>query len=245
VTDVDQQARGVLGSHYDLGGFHDEVFEPGAGGDGVVPRPHYRELVRHLETMDPEALRRTAELANRSFLHRGVTFTVYSDDAQGTERILPFDPIPRLIPAADWSLIETGLTQRIRALNLFLHDIYHDQAILHDRVVPRQLVLCARHFRREVVGIDVPHDQYIHIVGSDLVRDGHGRYLVLEDNLRTPSGVSYVLANRTIMTRTFPDAFDELDVRPVDAYAGRLIENLRGLAPPSRRAAAQARPWSC
>jgi uncharacterized circularly permuted ATP-grasp superfamily protein len=223
------QPGGTLTAGYDTGAFYDEVFVPTSDG-GVQPREHYRALFSQLELLDASALRRASNVANRSFLHQGITFTVYSDAAQGTERIFPFDLIPRLIPADEWHLIETGLAQRIKALNLFIHDIYHEQQILQDRVVPRSLIVRARHFRREMVGVDVPYDQYIHIVGSDLIRDRDGNYLVLEDNLRTPSGVSYVLANRITMGRVFPDWFDEVHVRSVDHYAGQLLENLRGLA---------------
>jgi uncharacterized circularly permuted ATP-grasp superfamily protein len=223
------EPAGALVAGYDTGAFYDEVFVPQPDG-GVEPRPHYRALVDQLMRLDAGDLRRASDVANRSFLHQGITFTVYSDAEQGTERIFPFDLIPRLIPPDEWRVIESGLTQRIRALNLFIHDVYHEQRILNDRVVPRSLIVRARHFRREMVGIDVPHDQYVHIVGSDLVRDADGRYLVLEDNLRTPSGVSYVLANRMTMARVFPDWFDEVDVRAVDDYAGQLLENLRGLA---------------
>lgn len=221
---------GALVAEYETGGFYDEMLAALPDG-GLRPRPHYEALFMELARLDAGDLRRASDLANRSFLHQGITFTVYADEAQGTERIFPFDPIPRLIPPDEWRLIESGLRQRIRALNCFIHDIYHDQQILHDRIVPRQLIVRARHFRREVVGIDVPHDQYIQIVGSDLVRDAEGRYLVLEDNLRSPSGVSYVLANRTTMTHVFPDWFAELGVRPVDHYCGQLLENLRGLSP--------------
>jgi uncharacterized circularly permuted ATP-grasp superfamily protein len=221
---------GTLIADYSTRSYYDEMFTT-LPDNTVVPRPHYRALYERLTELDAGALRRASDLANRSFLHQGITFTVYSDEAQGTERIFPFDLIPRLIPADEWQLIESGLKQRIRALNMFIHDIYHEQLILKERVVPRQLIVMARHFRREVVGIDVPHDQYVHIVGSDLVRDRDGRYLVLEDNLRSPSGVSYVLANRTSMTRVFPDWFAELGVRPVDHYCGQLVENLRSLSP--------------
>jgi uncharacterized circularly permuted ATP-grasp superfamily protein len=225
----DTVLSGPLLQGYDPGPFYDEMFA--VKGGQVVPRPHYQDLVRHLAALKAADLARASELANRSFLHQGITFTVYSDAEQGTERIFPFDLIPRLIPAHEWQVIERGLQQRIRALNMFIHDIYHGQQILHDRVVPRRLIVRARHFRREVVGVDVPHDRYIHIVGSDLVRDGEGRYLVLEDNLRSPSGVSYVLANRRAMTHVFPDWFDEVSVRPVDHYTGQLLENLRALSP--------------
>jgi hypothetical protein len=220
----------VLWGGYDTGGFYDEMFDRGP--DGIaVPRAHYAELVSQIAAMDGRELRRAAELANRSFLHSGVTFTVYSDDDQGTERILPFDPIPRIVPADEWAVVEAGLRQRVRALNRFVHDVYHGQEILKDGIVPRRLVVLGNHFRREVVGIDVPDDQYVHVAGSDPIRGDDGRWLVLEDNLRTPSGVSYVLANRQIMTRSFPDWFAELGVCPVDSYAGQLLDNLVGLSP--------------
>jgi uncharacterized circularly permuted ATP-grasp superfamily protein len=221
---------GVLRNGYDPGGFYDEAFERDPAG-GVTPRPHYDEVIAQIAAMEGSDLRRAAELANRSFLHRGVTFTVYSEGEQGAERILPFDPIPRILPAEEWAIVESGLRQRIRALNMFVHDVYHAQEILREGIVPRRLVVLARHFRREVVGIDVPDDQYVHIAGSDLIRGDDGRWLVLEDNLRTPSGVSYVLANRQIMTRTLPDWFAELGVRSVDSYAGQLLDNLVGLSP--------------
>jgi uncharacterized circularly permuted ATP-grasp superfamily protein len=220
---------GVLRHGYSLDGFFDEAFEEAP--QGVLPRPHYAELLRQIAAMDGQDMRRAADLANRSFLHQGVTFTVYSDGDTGTERILPFDPIPRIVAADEWALVEAGLRQRIRALNRFVHDVYHGQEILREGVVPRRLVVLGRHFRREVVGIDVAHDQYLHVVGSDLIRGNDGRWLVLEDNLRAPSGVSYVLANRQIMTRIFPDWFTALGVRPVDTYGGRLLDNLVGLSP--------------
>ena len=224
----------MLRDGYSLDGFFDEAFEP--RGDGVAPRRHYAELMAQIGTMNGADLRRAADLANRSFLDRGVTFTVNSDAGLSPERILPFDPIPRIVPADEWAVIEAGLRQRIRALNMFVHDVYHGQEILHEGVIPRGIVVLGRHFRREVVGIDVAFDQYLHVVGSDLIRGEDGGWMVLEDNLRTPSGVSYVLANRQIMTRTFPDWFSELGVRPVDWYAGRLLDNLTGLSP--RRAVA-------
>ena len=227
---VTSTVSGPLLEGYDPGAFYDEVFQTLPDG-GIRPRPHYRPLVDQLDRIGSADLRRASDFANRSFLHQGVTFTVYSDAEQGTERIFPFDLIPRLIPATEWRQIESGLQQRIKALNLFVHDVYHNQQILHDKVVPRRLIVRARHFRREVVGVDVPHDRYIHVVGSDLVRDAEGRYLVLEDNLRSPSGVSYVLANRRAMTHVFPDWFDDVEVRPVDHYCGLLLENLRDLSP--------------
>ena len=221
---------GVLRDGYDTGGFYDETFEHGR----MAARCRGRTTPsssRRSRRWTGASLRRAAELANRSFLHRGVTFTVYSDEDQGTERILPFDPIPRIVPAEEWAVVEAGLQQRIRALNRFVHDVYHGQEILRDGVVPRRLVVLGRHFRREVVGIDVPDDQYVHVAGSDLIRGDDGRWMVLEDNLRTPSGVSYVLANRQIMTRAFPDWFAELGVRSRRLLRGAAARQPRGLSP--------------
>ena len=204
-----------------------------AGGE-VVPAPHYAEVVAQIASMDGKDVRRAAELANRSFLHRGVTFTIYSDDAPAAERILPFDPIPRIVPADEWAVVEAGLRQRIKALNRFVHDIYHDQEILHDGVVPRRLVVLARHFRREVVGIDVPDDQYLHVVGSDLIRGDDGRWMVLEDNPRTPSGVSYVLVEPPDHDAHVPRL-----VRRARRALGRLLRGPAARQP--RRALAAAR----
>ena len=223
------QPANLLAHGYLTDGFFDEAFLNRADGT-VEARPHYRTIIEHLKRMSPADLRAANDSANQSFLHQGVTFTVYSDN-HGTERIFPFDPIPRVIPANEWDLIERGLEQRITALNQFIYDIYHEQNILNDRIVPRRLVVRAQHFRREMVGVEVPHNRYIHIVGTDLVRDGAGNYLVLEDNLRSPSGVSYVLANRTAMSRIVPDWFDQMRVRPVEHYCEQLLENLRSISP--------------
>jgi uncharacterized circularly permuted ATP-grasp superfamily protein len=159
-------------------------------------------------------------------LRQGVTFTVYGDD-QGTERIFPFDLMPRIIPHKEWERVESGLIQRITALNLFLNDVYHGQKIINDGIVPRELVESASHFRPEFRGVKVPHGIYIHICGTDLVRDGKGEYFVLEDNGRCPSGASYMLENRNAMKRTFPGLLQSLPVRPVDAYGSMLRETLR------------------
>jgi uncharacterized circularly permuted ATP-grasp superfamily protein len=153
-------------------------------------------------------------------------------DAQGAEKIFPFDLLPRIIPATEWEYLERGLTQRITALNLFLHDIYHEQKILKDGVIPEFYVLSARHFRREFVNFNVPKDIYIHICGTDLIRDKDGNYLVLEDNGRCPSGVSYVLENRRAMKRAFPGMFEGIGVRPVENYAQELLKSLKHIAPP-------------
>ena len=162
--------------------------------------------------------------------HQGITFTVYGR-GQGVERIMPFDPMPRVVPADEWERIERGLEQRVRALNLFVHDIYHDRLILKDRVLPPELVLGASGYRPELNGVQVPHEIYLHVSGIDLIRDPAGTYLVLEDNARTPSGVSYVLKNRQVMKQVFPFLFEGYNVRPIDDYASNLLAMLRHIAP--------------
>jgi uncharacterized circularly permuted ATP-grasp superfamily protein len=213
---------------YQCDGFYDEMFEA----DGQ-PRPHYRKLFQRICAMSANDYNRRVQLADLTLVNQGITFVVYGDD-RGTEKPFPFDLIPRIVPAGDWEHIERGLKQRLTALNMFLHDIYHDQKILKDRVVPRDLVVNAVHFRPEFVGADPPCGIYVHICGSDLIRDADGTYRVLEDNLRTPSGVSYVLENRNILTRILPQLFRDLAVRPVDHYTTQLLNNLRDLAPPDR-----------
>lgn len=216
---------GTFFSEYETGKFYDEMFSA----PGVV-RPHYQKLLERFQEMGPEEFDRKRCLASDTFLNQGVTFTVYSDN-QGTERIFPFDLIPRIIPKHEWEHVERGLVQRITALNLFLHDVYHDQRILREKVVPEEVVRSAVHFRPEFMGFDVPKDVYIHICGSDLIRDRDGNYLVLEDNGRCPSGVSYVLENRQVMKRVFPKLFGRHRVRPVESYAQELLNLLRYVAP--------------
>jgi uncharacterized circularly permuted ATP-grasp superfamily protein len=218
---------GMVGlfAQYEEGPFFDEMFAPGGG-----VRSHYQRLYNRFTEMSAEDVRRKHLVAERAFLTQGVTFTVYNDQ-EGTERIFPFDLIPRIIPAAEWELIERGLAQRITALNLFLRDIYHEQKIIADKVIPAEIVRSAVHFRPEMVGFSVPKDVYIHICGTDLVRDGQGRYLVLEDNGRCPSGASYLLQNRQAMKRVFPNLFARYLVRPVDTYSSDLLNLLRHVAP--------------
>src|SRR6266705_2072918 len=183
----------------------DAAFDEMLGSDGR-PRLHYQELYDRLLEMTAETLYQRQPAANPAFLNQGITFTVYGDD-EGTERIWPYDLLPRIITGEEWEMIAKGLTQRVTALNLFLKDIYNDERILSDGTVPRWLVYSCRHFRREVRGVRIPHDTYVAIDGTDLVRLPDGRFAVLEDNLRVPSGVSYMLANRQVMTRTFqPDS---------------------------------------
>jgi len=211
---------------YDTDGFFDEVL-----GSGGQARPHYARFIDRLGGISPaefDARRRAVDL---SFMRQGITFNVYGD-AQGAERIFPFDLIPRIIPAAEWERLEAGLVQRITALNRFLHDIYHEQHILKDGTIPADYVLSARHFRREFVNFQVPQDIYIHVCGTDIIRDADGRYLVLEDNARCPSGVSYVLENRRALKRTFPESFEEIGVRPVEHYPAELLKVLQHIAPP-------------
>ena len=210
---------------YEVGDFFDEMFSA----PGVV-RPHYELVARRLGEMADGELARKCVLAEKSYLNQGITFTVYSGD-EGTERIFPFDLIPRIIPAKEWEHVERGLVQRLTALNLFLHDIYHEQRILKEKIIPEEIVLSAKHFRPELIGFDVPKNIYIHICGTDLIRDRQGVYTVLEDNGRCPSGVSYVLENRQAMKRVFPKLFHKYPVRPVDRYAQDLLAALRYVAP--------------
>jgi uncharacterized circularly permuted ATP-grasp superfamily protein len=212
-------------TNYDVGDFYDEMFSA----PGVV-RPHYRSILERFNEMAEGEIERKQALATDTFLNQGVTFTVYSDN-QGTERIFPFDLIPRIIPRKEWEHVESGLIQRIKALNLFLKDLYHEQRIIKEGIIPEEVVLSGKHFRKEFVGFDVPKDVYIHICGSDLIRDRDGNYLVLEDNGRCPSGVSYVLENRQVMKRVFSKLFTRNKVRPVDDYAQELLNLLRYVAP--------------
>lgn len=212
-------------SNYHVGGFFDEMF----CADGTV-RPHYKAVLDRLSELTPDEFNRKREAVELSFLREGVTFTVYGDES-GTERIFPFDLIPRIIPATEWDFLERGLEQRIRALNLFLYDVYHDQRILKEKIIPEQIVLSAKHFRKEFMGFKVPKDIYIHICGTDLIRDHEGNYLVLEDNGRSPSGVSYLLENRQAMKRAFPNFFPKAGVRRVLDYSSELLKVLKYIAP--------------
>lgn len=204
-------------------------FDEAVDGSGQV-RSHYAALDASLSRLDPGQLRSRQDAADRFFLNRGTTFTVYSEDV-GIDRIFPFDTVPRIVPGDEWDKVERGLKQRLEALNLFLKDIYSDQKILRDGVVPVDMVYSASHFRREWIGVPVPHNIYVHICGTDLIRGATGEYLVLEDNLRCPSGVSYVLENRLAMRRVAPEAFDGYDVRPVQQYPQLLREVLYHVAP--------------
>ena len=210
---------------YQTASFHDEMFLA----DGA-PRSGARLLKERIESLpDGELLARQAA-AERLLLQSGITFNVYNDSA-ATEKIFPFDIIPRIVEAAEWDWIEKGLKQRVYALNLFIDDIYHEQKIIKDNVVPEYLIQSARSFRKECIGLNPPQRVWCHITGTDLVRDRDGQMYVLEDNLRCPSGVSYVLENRRIMKRTFPQVFEASRVRPVDEYPSRLLSTLQSLFP--------------
>jgi len=217
-----------LFSEYILDHCYDEMFDS-AG----VARPPYEALYRRLLELSSAELRQRQQDADSAFLHQGVTFTVYGDD-QGTERIFPYDLLPRIITAGEWRTIERGLIQRLTALNMFLKDIYQDGRILKEGVVPRHLVFSAQHYRREMAGIRPRRDIYVSVAGTDLVRLPGGEFAVLEDNLRVPSGVSYMLTNRQIIKRVFPELFTEYAVRPIDHYGQALLATLRSLAPDER-----------
>jgi uncharacterized circularly permuted ATP-grasp superfamily protein len=213
---------------YHLDAAYDEMFAA-----PKAPRAQYRRMFQRLLELSPEDLQARQQAADISFLNQGITFTVYGRE-EGTERIFPYDLLPRIISAAEWATIERGLTQRITALNLFLADIYGEGKILRQGVVPYELIYSSRHYRRELRGVPVPRGVYISVVGTDLVRLPDGRFAVLEDNLRVPSGASYLLANRQVMKRIFPRMFGLYGVRPVETYPQTLLAALRSLAPPTR-----------
>ena len=216
---------GVNFDGYEIGPFYDEMFEaPG------VARPGTRLLLDKLRSLPPNELLTRQAAAEKIFFDLGITFSVYGHE-QGTEKIFPFDIVPRVIEAAEWDHLERGLKQRIHALNLFLDDIYHDQKILRDNVVPRDIIESSAGYFPVCRGLNPPLGVWCHITGTDLVRDADGEFHVLEDNLRSPSGVSYVLANRQILKRTFPQVFSASNVRSVDTYPSQLLEMLHSIAP--------------
>ncbi len=210
---------------YDSRGFYDEVFD--ASG---FPRPESKLVLENILSLSPDDLTFRQQAAERALLNMGITFNVYGS-AQGAEKIFPFDIIPRIVKADEWDWIEKGLTQRITALNSFLADIYSDQKIVKDNVIPAELIHSAASFRTQCVGVKPPNNIWCHITGTDLIRDKDGQIYVLEDNLRCPSGVSYVLENRQVMKQTFPQAFTGMGIRPVDDYPSKLLEALEYVAP--------------
>jgi uncharacterized circularly permuted ATP-grasp superfamily protein len=221
---IENESSGPL-AKYRLGAPYDEMFDR----DGNV-RPHYAALAERLANLPADELHRRQQACETSFLHQGITFTVYADK-QATERIIPTDLLPRIVTAPEWARIEAGLKQRIAALNLFLRDIYSDGRVLKDGLIPRSMIYGSRHYRREMRGLPVPHDSYVNVCGSDLVRNENGDFVVLEDNLRVPSGVSYMLANRDVVRRAFPNLFRSQGVRSVDHYPRELLATLRAMTP--------------
>ncbi len=214
--------------HYQLDNAYDEMFEA-----RDVLHEHYEPLLEHFAALPPDEVQRRKQAADLSFLNQGITFTVYGRN-EGTERIFPYDLLPRIITAAEWARVEKGLAQRITALNLFLKDIYNEGRILKDGVVPRELVYTCPQFRRQMMGLQVPRNVYVAICGTDLIRMENGDFVVLEDNLRVPSGVSYMLTNRRVMKRIFPQLFRSYNVRPIENYTQVLLSTLRSLAPEGR-----------
>ena len=208
---------------YNTDGFYDEMFAP----DGNA-RPAVQMLVERIESFPEGELNRRQIAAEHALLRMGITFNVYADE-QGIEKIFPFDLIPRIIDATEWEWIERGLKQRIHALNLFIDDVYHDQKILKDGVVPSDVVLSSERYLKQCIGLNPPRGIWCHITGTDLVRDGDGQVYVLEDNLGCPSGVSYVVENRQLMKRTFPQLFGMSQIQPVEEYPSQLLNMLRYL----------------
>jgi uncharacterized circularly permuted ATP-grasp superfamily protein len=214
--------------HYDPGEFYDELIStPG------YARAVARNLTAWLRTLSDEELELRKLDAELAIIDKGVTFTVYSD-GENIDRAWPFDIIPRVMPVREWRVIEAGLKQRLQALNLFIDDLYHEQKIIRDRVIPKILIAKSKGFRKECVGINPAHRVWAHICGSDLVRDSNGTIYVLEDNLRVPSGVSYMIENREVTKRVLPELFENNTILPVDDYPDRLLEMLQSIAPPRR-----------
>lgn len=222
---MDGTATQTLLSDYDASGYYCELF-----GTPERPAAHNAGLIERLQSLSTEELVRRSRAAERELFNLGITFTVYSE-SDAIDRILPFDVIPRVLSASDWDHLESGVIQRVTALNLFLKDIYGAQKILKDGVIPAELIFGNKNFRQQMVGVKVAHDTYVHVCGVDLVRDETGEFLVLEDNGRCPSGVSYVVENRHMMQRTFADLMSGVGIRPVGNYGQMLLEACADIAP--------------
>ena len=212
-------------STYQTEGFYDELFD-----ENNHPRSGADLLIQKIKSLDRESLLTKQQAAETMLLQLGITFAVYGNE-EGAEKIFPFDVLPRIVDGSEWTQIEAGLKQRIFALNAFIEDIYNKRQILKDRILPEELVLSSKTYRQECVGFSPPHKIWCHVTGTDLIRDRDGKFYVLEDNLRCPSGVSYVLENRQVLKRTFPQVFEASKVRAVDDYPNRLLETLEYLAP--------------
>ncbi len=220
------QESGYFSQYHPIDGVWDEMY----GADTI--RSHYSKSYRLPveKKVNPDDLTKKEELAKRLFMSQGITFAVYSG-SEGIEKIFPFDIIPRIITADEWAFVEKGIKQRLNALNLFLKDVYNNQFIINDGIVPIDIIYSCPHFLREMYQLQVPYDIYVHIAGIDLIRDHDGTFYVLEDNLRTPSGVSYMLENREITKRLFPDLLPQCGVRSVMEYPSILYKNLLSLSP--------------
>jgi uncharacterized circularly permuted ATP-grasp superfamily protein len=213
-------------SQYNHLPYFDEMFNQ----KGEV-RAHYEQVYQQLSNKSREELNNLQETMQFQMMKQGVTFTLYNETQKDPlERTIPVDVIPRIIPANEWEMVEQGIKQRITALNQFIRDVYHEQAILRQGIIPRKIVLSNPYFLTEMMGVDVPSDVYISLSGVDLIRDDSGQYFVLEDNLRTPSGLSYILKNRSWMIRLFPELFFEHKIRPIDESINLFLSNLRSLA---------------
>lgn len=208
-------------NHYDTEGFYDEMFTP----SGEI-RPGYQHFKERVEQLSQEEFQRRQISAERALMAMGITFNVYSEN-EGTERIMPVDIIPRIVHAQEWEKMEKGLIQRITALNLFLADIYSDQKIIQDGIIPREVIYSSKNFLEPCMGIKPPKNIWIHITGTDLIRGKDGEYMILEDNLRCPSGVSYMMENRELLKQTFPEVVAKTQIRPISDYPHKLLEMLR------------------
>jgi uncharacterized circularly permuted ATP-grasp superfamily protein len=225
-----QDARTITWREYPVNGYYDELIQ--LNGES---RPGTRQLLNHLDSLTEKELQSRKAAADAAITSMGITFTVYSEDEGSIDRAWPFDIIPRIITLKEWKRIESGLKQRVKALNLFIDDIYHDQNIVRDGIFPAELLADSKNFRPECVGVNPPQGIWAHICGSDLVRDRDGTVYVLEDNLRVPSGVSYMLENRKVMKRVLPELFENYTIVPVDDYPSQLLQCLASLAPHKSR----------
>jgi uncharacterized circularly permuted ATP-grasp superfamily protein len=212
-----------------------DSYEPGNFYCEMLGCPATADIRERLARMSIAEFKRRAESAEQALYRLGITFTVYTD-SQAIDRILPFDAIPRVLPAAEWDQVERGVKQRVTAINLLLDDLYHDQKVLKDGILPAELILGNANWRPQMCGVDIPHKAYVNICGTDIIRDEKGTFRVLEDNARTPSGVSYVIENRHMMLRTFPDLVDEIGLRSVEDYGMHLVGAMQEIAPPARAA---------
>ena len=219
------QESAYFNEYSPINGVWDEMY-----GQNSEVREHYRKVIEYISKESADDLNKKEELAKRLFMSQGITFTVYNS-GEGIEKIFPFDIIPRIITAPEWAFVEKGIKQRLTALNLFLKDVYNNQFIVKDGIVPIDIIYSCPHFLREMYKLQVPYDIYIHISGIDLIRDHDGTFYVLEDNLRTPSGVSYMLENREITKRLFPDLLPQCGVRSVTEYPTILYKNLLAISP--------------